>query len=653
MNLKRVLCSLVAVLLLVPVLFAGDLNLEDINFPYDSKKVLDDLKQMGRLVEFVNSDPELLVEISGHADAKGSLAYNKKLSEERAEAVRQLLIYNGIAPNRISIKGFSYNRPIIDSIAVDDRYVNRRAAFSIFKLDNNQRDFYYKDNRFIKDLEGNSSRTPGKSSKEASAGKGGLTNQEILKRLDDLEALIRSMDKKQVQGAVLAEAPAKPAAPPEMPPMPDAGSQGIGNEFYSLSIGPGSYDGNAAGRLDASLFLPTADQSFALQMGVNAQVSEYLQEYQLDAGIVGKYKQYQLGVFGSTKFIKLEQYGKTGNLSQVNIAASRLFDKGSIGLFATEGIKTEDVVSSKSHYEYGDLFINETYLDLSDKYGVSLDYQFDNGLGLYADVGGTNADEADIFGRLRFEYPIFDTKNLFLFVQADYNNGFIDRDDIYSGYIGVTLKNRSRTQNNTNRIRPMEVQDISYEMKTRQSVVKSDVNFAPQVSIMASTVEGSYPLAVTFVGVATDPDGTVVDYSWAFGDDTTGNGATVTHTFDGPGSFQVILTATDDKGSRATASVTIKAVDSLVNAAPISYIVINRSTSFAPSTVTFTGIASDSDGTIAGYEWDFGDGSTGSGSSVSHTYSTVGVYLATLTVTDDHGASTSTSTEIRVYDQPF
>ena len=53
--------------------------------------------------------------------------------------------------------------------------------------------------------------------------------------------------------------------------------------------------------------------------------------------------------------------------------------------------------------------------------------------------------------------------------------------------------------------------------------------------------------------------------------------------------------------------------------------------------------SSDSDGTIADYAWDFGDGTLGSGESTPHSYSQPGTYTVTLTVTDDDGATDSAS----------
>jgi PKD repeat protein len=47
----------------------------------------------------------------------------------------------------------------------------------------------------------------------------------------------------------------------------------------------------------------------------------------------------------------------------------------------------------------------------------------------------------------------------------------------------------------------------------------------------------------------------------------------------------------------------------------------------------------DSDGSVTSYAWNFGDGSSGTGATASHTYSNAGVYTARLTVSDNHGAT--------------
>jgi PKD repeat protein len=60
------------------------------------------------------------------------------------------------------------------------------------------------------------------------------------------------------------------------------------------------------------------------------------------------------------------------------------------------------------------------------------------------------------------------------------------------------------------------------------------------------------------------------------------------------------------------------------------------------------GASSDPDGSITAYAWDFGDRTTGSGATVAHTYSVAGTYAVTLTVTDNLGATGSTSKSVSV-----
>ena len=85
------------------------------------------------------------------------------------------------------------------------------------------------------------------------------------------------------------------------------------------------------------------------------------------------------------------------------------------------------------------------------------------------------------------------------------------------------------------------------------------------------------------------------------------------------------------------------------NLVPVADIVSDVTGGQAPIEVFFDGLASfDPDGNIVSYQWNFGDGASATGATVSHTYSESGVFTATLTVTDNLGASATASTVITV-----
>jgi len=135
-----------------------------------------------------------------------------------------------------------------------------------------------------------------------------------------------------------------------------------------------------------------------------------------------------------------------------------------------------------------------------------------------------------------------------------------------------------------------------------------------------------------FANGSFDPDGTIVNYHWDFGDGTETDGFAPTHTYTEPGSYEVTLTVTDDQGATDSDTVTVVATSEPPTA------VASVDCTYLECSFTASG-SFDPDGSIVSYDWDFGDGSAADGLAPTHTYSSEASYTATLTVTDNHGVT--------------
>ncbi|GAB6194012.1 PKD domain-containing protein [Desulfocastanea catecholica] len=91
-------------------------------------------------------------------------------------------------------------------------------------------------------------------------------------------------------------------------------------------------------------------------------------------------------------------------------------------------------------------------------------------------------------------------------------------------------------------------------------------NEKPTAVISSNLPGGDAPVTITFDGSkSSDTDGSITQYSWNFGDDATGFGPKVEHTYTAEGTYTVVLTVTDDKGETATATSQIACTPSTVN----------------------------------------------------------------------------------------
>ena len=183
------------------------------------------------------------------------------------------------------------------------------------------------------------------------------------------------------------------------------------------------------------------------------------------------------------------------------------------------------------------------------------------------------------------------------------------------------------------------------DMVTNTVIVETP-NTPPQ-AIFSYTIDEVDLLTVHFDGTASnDPDGSIISYSWNFGENHTGSTAVASNTFTGAGTYHVSLTVIDNKGGDNTVSKDIVLV--LPNESPVSafdYQIDGEN----PLLVNFDASnSSDPEGDIVSYDWDFGDGTSGNNVQAQHTYMNGGEYQVQLTVTDDKGAMNSSSQLISI-----
>jgi PKD repeat protein len=183
------------------------------------------------------------------------------------------------------------------------------------------------------------------------------------------------------------------------------------------------------------------------------------------------------------------------------------------------------------------------------------------------------------------------------------------------------------------------------------TVVVNPANVPPVPVIVATPLNGSAPLLVNVNGAgSSDSDGSVVSYSWTFGNGQTATGPVASTTYSSPGTYQIKLTVVDNRG--ASRSTTTTVVAGTTNQRPVAVLSALPTAGPAPLLVQLGSAGSyDPDGTISSYAWDFGNGQTAVGTQTQFNYTTPGTYTVKLTVTDNRGAS-SAATETIVVDPP-
>lgn len=117
-----------------PIEVGKHYRLHNIYFAFNSADILaNSQKVLDEFIVFLNDHPTLQIGIEGHTDNVGSDEFNLILSENRAKAVYNYLVNNGIDANRLQYKGFGESSPIATNETEEGRAMNRRTEFVILK----------------------------------------------------------------------------------------------------------------------------------------------------------------------------------------------------------------------------------------------------------------------------------------------------------------------------------------------------------------------------------------------------------------------------------------------------------------------------------------------------------------------------------------
>lgn len=116
--------------------------LENIYYEFDESFITDAAAvELDKLVKILQDNPQISIELSSHTDARGDNEYNQKLSQRRAESAVQYLVDSGIAPTRITARGYGESQLIITNAMTEEQHeINRRTEFKVTRVDSSQAD---------------------------------------------------------------------------------------------------------------------------------------------------------------------------------------------------------------------------------------------------------------------------------------------------------------------------------------------------------------------------------------------------------------------------------------------------------------------------------------------------------------------------------
>ncbi|MCK5827734.1 PKD domain-containing protein [Candidatus Bipolaricaulota bacterium] len=181
------------------------------------------------------------------------------------------------------------------------------------------------------------------------------------------------------------------------------------------------------------------------------------------------------------------------------------------------------------------------------------------------------------------------------------------------------------------------------------------ISIASQLSVTVLTYSPEFPSegeTVLFdASESFDPDGEIVTYQWDFNGsgefDLQGTTQTASYVYTSAGQFTPRVTVVDDQYDSASRAASIE-----INAVPVAQFQVSRFDPNELEAVIFTDLSQDTDGVIAAWLWDFGDGTISDDISPSHVYQQSGTHTVTLTVTDEIGGTATADATLTIGNLP-
>ncbi len=117
---------------LEPIELGATMEFKNVYFDFGKADLLDESKlELNRVVVFLSRSTNTTLEIGGHTDDVGTIAANQKLSEDRANAVRDYLVQHGVAATRLKAVGYGKSKPLVKGNTEAARAQNRRVEMTI------------------------------------------------------------------------------------------------------------------------------------------------------------------------------------------------------------------------------------------------------------------------------------------------------------------------------------------------------------------------------------------------------------------------------------------------------------------------------------------------------------------------------------------